>query len=98
MKINGILDIFYGDGDWSFIFTDTLTGKQVRAKHVGGEGNIRAIQLYMNGGNWPSDNQPRFYVTQRDMKTREYTRFTADFPYISSSPEMLARHIKNAIS
>jgi len=100
-KIKAILQGFnseadmYGNRYFAFIYTDIKTGKQARGTVAGGESNIRSIIFTLCGDSWIGADH--YFLTQTEMRKREYNRFTAGWMYAGCSGQQLVDFIKKTL-
>ena len=91
--IKAILAIFTATPDksntplFAFTWTDTRTNKQVSAKIVGGEANIRGIVSLMNL-DWSE-----VYEYRDEMRIRDYKSMTKKMPNAGCTPDEIAAYV-----
>lgn len=100
--VKGILTAYYSKPDsagnryWAFAYTDAETGDTVRGTTTGGEVNINAIRMELNGGHWPPPQQ--YVCATIGMAIREWGRMTKEWPHAGSQPAELAEFIRRGLA
>lgn len=79
----------HGNVYYAFCF-DSSDGKTCNAKISGGQSNIKAIRLHLNG-EW--DDKITF--SDEELKIREFDRLVKDWPYAGCRPDELAQWIRD---
>ncbi len=80
-SINSKRDI-YGNTSWAFVYINEDT-KEVRGTICGSDSNIRSI-VTAAGWDWST-----VYYTNREMKIREFNKFTKGWDYAGCTPKEL---------